>query len=212
VTFASNGYSHSYPFSPALGDFPGTDQIYVGQMQSAMRDGYSAVAGRINGPDVITMDYSSLLSAGQSAGTLTLGIAADDFQYPVFGDPIAVTVNGVPDTAIANALMSRDMEITGVNAGYEQFLSVGVSPSDLLPSNILTLSINEGGDGGDGWAVDFLTIGVTPVPEPACLAVSFIAGLCLLRPARNQAICRVGSFGRIHCPADLGTVRETVIN
>ena len=44
---------------------------------------------------------------------------------------------------------------------------------ELLPSEMLTLSIDEGGDGGDGWAVDFLTVGITSqgaaVPEPATL-------------------------------------------
>jgi hypothetical protein len=30
----------------------------------------------------------------------------------------------------------------------------------LDPSNVLTLAIDEGGNGGDGWAVDFLTVGV----------------------------------------------------
>jgi hypothetical protein len=38
---------------------------------------------------------------------------------------------------------------------------------------VLTLSIDQGGDGGDGWALDYLTVGVTTqqtptstVPEP----------------------------------------------
>ena len=39
-------------------------------------------------------------------------------------------------------------------------MTIGIDPSTLLSSNILTLSIDEGGDGGDGYAVDFLTVGV----------------------------------------------------
>ena len=47
----------------------------------------------------------------------------------------------------------------------------------------MTLSIDEGGDGGDGWAVDFLTIGVTTtsgaVPEPSTTA-TLLVGLVAL--------------------------------
>src|SRR6202044_2713097 len=48
---------HDYPFSPEAGDFPGTDQIYVGSVQTNAHDGYSNTAQRINGPDVLTMNY-----------------------------------------------------------------------------------------------------------------------------------------------------------
>src|SRR4030095_9043491 len=41
-----------------------------------------------------------------------------------------------------------------------QFLSIGLDPASLDVSNVLTLTIDERGDGGDGWAVDFLTVGV----------------------------------------------------
>ena len=41
-----------------------------------------------------------------------------------------------------------------------QFFSIGLDPASLDESNVLTLTIDEGGDGGDGWAVDFLTVGV----------------------------------------------------
>ena len=73
---------------------------------------------------------------------------------------------------------------------FEQFLSIGIDPATLDPSNILTLSINETGNGGDGWALDFLTIGVTstpatPAPEPTSFALLSIAALPLLtRPKR----------------------------
>src|ERR1700722_14336874 len=80
-------FPHSFPFSPSAGDFPGTDQIYVGSVQTAAHDGYSNTAQRINGPDVLTMNYGSLVPTGHTITTLTLGIATDDFQFPVFGQP-----------------------------------------------------------------------------------------------------------------------------
>src|SRR5271154_4058125 len=41
ITSATNGFGHGYPFMPFVGDFPGTDQIYVGSAQTAAHDGYS---------------------------------------------------------------------------------------------------------------------------------------------------------------------------
>ena len=187
-TFANNGYGHSYPFTPSSGDLAGTDQIYVGQTQTGAYDEYALQTQRINGPDVITINYSSIVPQGQSITTLTLGIGADDFQYPRFGVPFTTTINGINDQALANAIMSDDMEIPNVNAGYEHFLSIGIDPAMLLPSNVLALSINEGGNGGDGWAVDFLTVGVT-TPEPTGVAISGIIALvmCMGRSRRRAA-------------------------
>src|SRR5271154_3116201 len=70
VTLASQSFGHSFPFTPSAGDFPGTDQIYVGSTQTAMHDGYSDTAQRINGPDVLTLDYGSLITAGQTLTSL----------------------------------------------------------------------------------------------------------------------------------------------
>src|ERR1700761_9565181 len=42
VTFATLITAHGYPFTPAAGDYPGTDQIYVGPNQTASHDGYSS--------------------------------------------------------------------------------------------------------------------------------------------------------------------------
>ena len=173
VTFATNRYSHGFPFSPTASDYAGTDQIYVGTTQTSNHDGYSNYAGRIHGPQVITLDYSPLLSGGRSLQTLTLGIAADDFQAAVFKQPFTATVNGVTNTALTNALNGVDQ--TGP---VVQYLTVGIDPTLLTSSNVLTLTINEGGDGGDGWSVDFLTVGVTSVstvPEPG--SVGLLAGL-----------------------------------
>src|SRR5579871_4725926 len=57
VTDASLTLGHGYPFSPGVGDFPGTDQIYVGSVQTGAHDGYSVSGTRINGPDIMTLDY-----------------------------------------------------------------------------------------------------------------------------------------------------------
>jgi hypothetical protein len=172
VTMASLITPHGYPFSPAPGDFPGTDQIYVGTNQTAFDDGYSQFSGRIQAPDVLTMNYSSLVPAGQMLTGLTLGIAADDFQYPVWGNPFTVALNGTTDVALTNEINSLNQ--TGP---VVQFFTIGVDPSILLSTNVLTLTISEGGTGGDGYAIDFLTIGVTTqsVPEPSSL-ILFGAG------------------------------------
>jgi hypothetical protein len=151
VTFGAPPLGHGFPFSPDATDYPGTDEIFVGSVQTTSHDGYSQFGGRLRGPQVINMDYSSLIPAGQSVGTLTLGIAADDFQLPAFGQPYTALINGIPDAALTNALNSLNQ--TGPQF---QYFSIGLPTSELLPTNTLTLSINEGGDGGDGWAIDFL--------------------------------------------------------
>jgi hypothetical protein len=186
VTMATNSYGHNYPFSPSAGDFPGTDQIYVGSTQTGAFDGYSVSPQRINGPDVMTLDYSSLLTPGDTLTSLTLGIAADDFQFPVWGQPFTVTVNGSPDAALTTALESLNQ--TGP---VVQFFTIGLDPSIDLPSHVLTLSINEGGNGGDGWAVDFLTVGATEtpgaVPEPSTvLPLALAAAGLVFFAARRQ--------------------------
>ncbi|HUK35356.1 MAG TPA: hypothetical protein VLV86_15675, partial [Vicinamibacterales bacterium] len=94
VTTASSGFVHEFPFSPQAGDFPGTDQIFVGSVQTGAHDGYSVSPSRVNGPQVLTLDYSFLLGPGQVLNTLTLGIAADDFQFPTNGQPFTASVNG----------------------------------------------------------------------------------------------------------------------
>ena len=183
VTLATTAYGHPFPFAPAAGDYPGTHQIYVGSNQTADRDGYSGYSGRIAGPQVVTMNYASMVPAGSAVTTLTLGIGADDFQFPAWGDPFTAAVNGVVDPAISNQLMALNQ--TGP---YEQYFSIGIDPASLLPSGVLTLSINEGGDGGDGWAVDFFTIGVTtaPVPEPVTAALIAFGGLLMTSRRRSN--------------------------
>ena len=181
VTVATNRFGHAYPFSPAAGDFAGTDQIYVGSVQTGASDGYSQSPQRLNGPQVVTLDYSALVPAGAQLATLTLGIAADDFQYVDYQHaPYVAKINGVEHTALTAAL-------NGLEQGgpVEQFLSIGLDPALLSPNKVLTLSIDQTGDGGDGWAVDFFTVGVTtsPVPVPAAvwLLGSALGGLGALR-------------------------------
>ena len=163
----SGGHTEFFPNAPA-GDFPGTDTIHVGstfagQAHDGYSDQYLTNPGHVvKGPDTFALDYSSLLPAGNTLQTLTLGIAADDFQYGLYGNPFTATINGVQSTEIENALNS--VVLTDPST---QFFTFGIDPALLSSSKVLNLSIDEGGDGGDGYAVDFLTVGVTssPVPE-----------------------------------------------
>ena len=166
ITFGGPEVNHGFPFSPEGDDFPGTDQIYVGSAQSGFQDGYSQFAGRLAGPQVIVMDYGSLVPAGETVVDLTLGIAFDDFQNVSFGQPYSVSINGVAVASLTNLANSLDQTFPQV-----QFASIGIDPALLLGSNLLTLSVDQGGNGGDGWAIDFLTIGVTTIPAPSSAAV-----------------------------------------
>lgn len=186
VTTSTNFYGHAYPFSPDPGDFAGTDQIYVGSVQTAGHDGYSGSVQRINGPDNFSLDYSSLVPGGATITSFTLGIAADDFQFTVFGQPYTATVNGTVDAALTSELESLNQ-----SGPIVQFFTIGIDPSLLNGSNVLNLSINEGGDGGDGWAVDFLTAGVTTTatPEPANIGL-ISAGVVLALIALRRRMAR----------------------
>jgi hypothetical protein len=156
VTPGAPATGHGFPFSPQPTDFPGTDQIYVGSNQTGTHDGYSNYAGRLHGPQQLILDYTSLVPAGRPIQTLTLGIAFDDFQQPVWSQPYILRING-HDFAPLSSLASS-LNQTGP---FVRFYSIGIDPALLTTNNILTFTIDQGGDGGDGWAVDFLTVGVT---------------------------------------------------
>jgi uncharacterized repeat protein (TIGR03803 family) len=184
VTYASQSFVHSFPFSPTANDYPGTDQIYVGSKQTAFHDGYSSYSGRLNGPQVITLNYSSLVPSGQTIATLTLGVGADDFQFSTWGNPFTAMINGVTNAALTAAI--NGLTQTGP---YEQFLTVGIDPTILQTNGVLTLSIDEGGDGGDGWAIDFLTVGVTTISNsPPAIAVAPPSGLVAWWPGNGNAL------------------------
>ena len=91
---ASSSFGHGFPFNPEGDDYAGTDRIYVSSVQSAFGDGYSGYGGRATGPQTFVLDYSSLVPFGHHVLTLTLGIAADDFQRPTFGDAYTGSING----------------------------------------------------------------------------------------------------------------------
>ncbi|MHB8524937.1 MAG: hypothetical protein ACYDD2_02105 [Candidatus Acidiferrales bacterium] len=171
VSVSSQIFKHGIHFkagdndSPGGQEYPNTDQIFVGSNQTAQEDGYSGDDTRMKGPATFRLDYSQLVRAGQRVTSLTLGIAADDFQFPSFHQPFSAAVNGQPDKAITDQLESLDE--TGPQT---YFFTVGIDPSILRPDHVLTLWIDEGGDGGDGFAVDFLTVGVGTSSTPAAAA------------------------------------------
>lgn len=185
VTYGADAVGHFFPFSPEVDDFSGTDQIFAGSNQTGFHDGYSS-AQPTAGPQVLTLDYSSLVGAGPSVATLTLGVAADDFQFPDYGQPYTATINGAPATALTEVLNALPL-----GGPSTRFFTIGIDPNVLAPNHVLTLSIDGGGDGGDGWAVDFLTVGVTLVPEPATtslVGLSAVAWMAALRQRRGY--CR----------------------
>ena len=179
-TVGASGFGHSYPFTPDIGDFPGTDEIYVGSNQTGNMDGYSS-SPRVSGPQILNLDYSPIAQGGPIPRTL--GLMLSDFQQPSFGQPYTASINGVIDLDLTILLNAVDQ---GGPATY--FVSYGVSPGLLTPDNKIVLSIDQGGNGGDGWAIDFATIGITAVPEPS--EWTAVAGLALLAGAAARRLAK----------------------
>ncbi|MGC1310260.1 MAG: hypothetical protein WA885_23780 [Phormidesmis sp.] len=192
VSFANQSFNHGFPFVPEADDFPGTDQIYRGEAKSgSLKDGYFNKG--INGPQLLDLDYSDLVSSS-AIKTFTLGIAADDFQFPTFGNAYTASLNGQDAPALAAILNS--FNLTGPGGPRTQFFSIGIDPSVLNASHRLALSINQvGGADGDGWAVDFLSIGIEAkmdepvaqdVPAPGVLpGLAVLGGTALFTRKRN---------------------------
>ncbi len=150
---------HNFPFTPTPEDFPGTDQVYVGSNQSASLDEYANYGGRQKGPQTFKLDIGDLLSGGKPQ-TLTLGIMFDDLQQPTHGQPFVVTVNGQRLDAMNQAINQQNLR-DKENRPSTVFISAGLDPSILQSGNTLEVVIDQEGQGGDGWAVDYLTVGVT---------------------------------------------------
>jgi hypothetical protein len=148
----------------------------VGSVQTASHDGYATFSGRLIGPLVLTLDYSSLVPAGQKVTSLTLGLGTDDFQSPAFGQPFIATNNGQ-----AASFLSDKLSFLDDTGPAEHFFTIGISPSRLLSTNVLTVSIDEG---GDGFAMDFATVGVitaiSAVPEPSALAFACLSVVAVI--------------------------------
>lgn len=183
VTLANQYFNHSFPFRPNTSDYAGTDQIYVGSTQTGYHDGYSNYDGRINGPQVISIDYDNLVQAGYGIDTFTLGIAADDFQHPVWGNTFMASINGEYNSVLTDTLNSLNQTYPKV-----QFLTIGIDPRKLSADNKLTLTIDQNLDGGDGWAIDYLTVGITssPVPEPSSMLALGIGATTLIPFMRRR--------------------------
>lgn len=185
VTFATNEYVHeNWPFSPEPDEFTGTDAIYAGAFNYVGGDGYSNSPERTNGFQQVTVDYAFLIPLGDTVTSLTLGIAADDFQFPTFGNEFLAGVNAL-NPALSVALNSLDQ--TGPRV---RFLTIGLDPAILRTDHTLTLLIAQGdtttrGDPGpgDGWAIDFLTVGIETVPGPAGVSLGGLVAIvtCLRR-------------------------------
>jgi hypothetical protein len=180
VTFGAPPLAHGFPFAPEGDDYTATDQIFVGSVQTGFHDGYSGATERLNGAQAFHLDYAALVPTGHTITSLTLGIAADDFQFPVFGQPFIVEVNGLAAPVLTGVLNSVDQTSPVV-----QYFSIGISPAILFATHELKLKIDQGGDGGDGWAIDFLTVGVITVPEPCTIVLAGLAVLGLRRIRRR---------------------------
>ena len=185
-TVGTTSFAPGYPGAPAAGAVAGTDHLYVGATQTGFNDGYSNYSGRVHGPQVFTLDYNALVPPGIGFTSLTLGIMTDDFEFPAYGNPFTARINGTVDAGLS-ALLNK-LDETGARA---RFVTYGLDATLLPASNVLTLSIDEGGTGGDGWAVDFLTLGVpgfsppVVIPEPSPLLLAG-AGLTTLAAAARR--------------------------
>lgn len=197
VGATSSGAAYSHGFisglvSPSATDFAGTDRIFYGSVKTSNRDGYAGDPNAVAGPQQLALDYGSLVGAGRRVTGLTFGFQADDFQAPAFGNPYTVRVNGLVNAGLTSFV--NNINQTGPQT---QFFSYGIDTALLLGTNVLNVSIDQGGDGGDGWAIDFATVGVTTeaippqstVPEPSSVAL-LGAGVAALGSVARRRVRR----------------------
>jgi len=162
VTMSSGTYYYAHGFAPGLGDlggqsdYPGTDQPYVG---SAITDVQSPT---LRGPQIISMDYSSQVPAGQQVAGLTLGMAVTGFDSTDTQETYTAWINGQVNTSLSQELNSLRQ-----GGQMTQFFTTGIDPKLLRPGNSLSLQIDASGAWAGPWAIDFLTIGVTTEPIPS---------------------------------------------
>lgn len=186
ITFATNSYFHgNWPFTPEPDDLPGTDTMYAGAFPYAGGDGYSNSSGHINGIQEITIDYGAQVPEGHTITSFTLGIAADDFQFQIFGNPYTAVINNAQVPALSDVLNAFDQ--TGP---LVRFFTIGLDVNTLRPDHTLTLLIRQAAGGargdanvGDGWAIDFLTVGLETVPTPG---VASLVGLAAVTGFRRR--------------------------
>ncbi|MBI5883644.1 MAG: carboxypeptidase regulatory-like domain-containing protein [Elusimicrobia bacterium] len=154
--------SHSYPFTPAAGDPPGTDRILLGSgyrgSPPAGQDGYTGHARRPDSmPVPIALRYGT---KGIPVKAARLQLFVDDFQAPLLGARYKVTING------QRALFLEDI----INS-LRQTGPVGKLVSVQLPEEFLwpvrkgdfSLLIDDPDTGaGDGFAIDFVRLLINP--------------------------------------------------
>ena len=92
-------------------------------------------------------------------------------QFPVWRQPFSASINGT-----VNAALKRTLNSLVQTGPVVQFFSIGLDPASLDESNVLTLTIDNVGDGGDGWDVDFLTVGVQTTGPLNLLSVGSVKG------------------------------------
>jgi len=114
------------------------------------------------------------------------------------------------DNGVANVGLTNTLESLNETGPVVQFFTIGIDPSTLAANNVLTLSINEGGDGGDGWAIDFLTVGVSTqsatIPEPSALIIwSLLIPLLVAASRRSVRSSRYGNRPAVTSPMALAT-------
>jgi OOP family OmpA-OmpF porin len=164
---------HSWPFTPAPTDPPGTDRIMVGSgvadpMATNGGDGYHRALERGQTRHEAVVIPLEALPTGVSRVFLQLFV--DDFQAPSMGSLFQITLNGrrMPD-------MERMLNELDQSGPVGELLTLLLPPEhhDLLATGRLEILIDDPTTGaGDGYALDFVRLLLDPaLPVPAGLRV-----------------------------------------